>query len=85
MADFVQVNAAGKTVIYDLASRVVVGGAGLTVVYGIEPEEGFVQADAAGLMAIYQENLPPRRIFPAPSPKVRWQSHPNIRKFPTVS
>ena len=78
------INAAGLTVAYEPPNLVQANAAGLTVVYSLEPSTGQVQADAAGLTAIYTITPPPKRVFPVPHPKVRWQTHFGKRKFPVV-
>lgn len=83
-----QVNAVGLTVVYSTIADegfVQIDSAGLTCVYSLEPEGGFVKTTALGIAAIYQTVLPPKRKFPQPSSKARWQSHPNTRKFPLIN
>ncbi|MBM4286884.1 MAG: hypothetical protein FJ135_01830 [Deltaproteobacteria bacterium] len=84
MADFVQINATGAVVACDPQNKIQVNALGMVVVYSLEPVEGNVQINAAGAVAVYQTAPPPRRIFPVPTRKTRWQSHPNKRKFPVV-
>jgi len=58
---------------------------GLMAAYSLTPEATYVQADAMGLLAAYHVAPPPKRVFPVPNPRVRWQTHPNLRKFPVVN
>jgi hypothetical protein len=84
---FVQVNSAGLMAAYGLFAEigeVQVDAAGLMVAYGLFAEIGEVQVNAAGLMVAYGAP-PPKRAFPVPNPRVRWQSHPKLRKFPVVN
>ena len=58
---------------------------GVMAAYSLTPEATYVQGDAMGLLAAYHVAPPPKRVFPVPNLRVRWQSHPNLRKFPVVS
>jgi hypothetical protein len=77
--------ALGSQVGYHLAGFLQADALGAQVAYSLIPEETYVRADAAGVMALYAVAPPPKRVFPVPNLRVRWQSHPNLRKFPVVS
>jgi len=57
---------------------------GTLVAYSLTPDVGYVQADALGKLVAY-ELAKPKRVFPVPHPKTRWQSHYGKRKFPVVN
>jgi len=85
MPDFVQVNAAGLQTVFERSNIVQANSVGLTVVYSLEPDYGFVNVGAAGLTAVIDTAPPVKRVFPLPGGKTRWQSHGNVRKFPIPS
>ena len=81
----VRVETAGAQVAYtDHDGFVRVDAAGFMAAYGLFAEIGEVQVNAGGLMVAYGVAPPPRRVFPVPHPKVRWQTHFGKRKFPVV-
>jgi len=81
----VRVEAAGAQIAFEQEAFVQVNSAGLMVAYGLFAEIGEVKVNAAGLMVAYGVAPPPKRTYPLPNPRVRWQSHPNLRKFPVVN
>ena len=81
----VRVEAAGAQVAYtDQDSFVKVEAAGFMAAYGLFAEIGEVRVNAGGLMVAYGTKLPPKRVFPAPNPRVRWQTQTGKRKFPVL-
>jgi hypothetical protein len=81
----VRVEAAGAQVAYtDQDAFVRVDAAGFMAAYGLFAEIGEVRVNAGGLMVAYGMALPPRRVFPAPHPRVRWQTQTGKRKFPVL-
>jgi hypothetical protein len=80
------VDAGGLQAVYGLGGFLQTDAAGLKVVYSLNEEVvAVVKVDAGGIAVAYHAELPPRRIFPVPNPKVRWQSHPRLRTFPVVN
>jgi hypothetical protein len=81
----VRVEAAGAQVAYtDQDGFVRVDVAGFMAAYGLFAEIGEVRVNAGGLMVAYGMALPPRRVFPAPHPRDRWQNQTGKRKFPVL-
>ena len=81
----VRVEAAGAQVAYtDQDGFVRVDAAGFMAAYGLFAEIGEVRVNAGGLMVAYGTKLPPKRVFPAPNPRVRWQTQTGKRKFPVL-
>ena len=81
----VRVEAAGAQVAYtDQDGFVRVDAAGFMAAYGLFAEIGEVRVNAGGLMVAYGTKLPPKRVFPAPNPQVRWQTQTGKRKFPVL-
>jgi hypothetical protein len=79
-----KVNSAGVVVLYGLegAPTVRVGAVGAVVLYSLAPDIVGVQANATGVVAVYSEAPPSKRIFPVPPPKRQLQSQIGKRKFP---
>lgn len=84
MADYVQINQAGVAAVYDPAPKVQIDQAGVVVVYSDRADEGKVQVNQAGVVVVYGHTIEPKRKFPVPSPKTRWQSQPGKRVFPIM-
>ncbi len=85
MPDFVQINAGGLTTVYEPPQQVQAAAAGVTVVYSLEPDIGWVHVGAAGVSVVFETAPPGKRQFPLPSSKARWQNIPGIRRFPTIT
>jgi len=79
------IDAAGLQVAYERTNEVRIDAVGLTVAYGLDPDYGFINIDATGLTVLMDTVPPVKRVFPVPNPRVRWQSHPNLRKFPVIN
>ena len=84
MADYVQINQAGVAAVYDPAPKVQIDQVGIVVVYSDQAVASRVQVDQAGMVVVYGHTTEPKRKFPVPSPKTRWQSQPGKRQFPVV-
>lgn len=81
----VRVEAVGAQVAYtDQDGLVRVDAAGFMAAYGLFAEIGEVRVNAGGLMVAYGTKLPPKRVFPALNPRVRWQTQTGKRKFPVL-
>jgi len=74
----------GIQAVYDPKPLIQGEALGLSVAYSLTPEATFVQADALGLTIAYDPKKPPKRTFPVPHPRTRWQTHPGRRKFPIL-
>jgi hypothetical protein len=81
----VRAEAVGSLAAYQSQAMVQAEALGVMAAYSLTPEATYVQGDAMGVLAAYHVAAPPKRVFPVPNPRVRWQSHPNLRKFPVVN